>query len=330
MKSQLPIPKLSLMLCVAIFMVSFSVTGQTNPVPFNLTGGSYTFTSWDSASPAGTFPPNMIFHFVPSNQVAPFYTDGSSDYDCDYNHTKRPRINGLLGDGISILTTSSSQYNNCDSGAAGSRFMGVVMVSLNASGRGNISIQWKGETLLPGDGSPNPRIWNLRLQYRIGNSGLYTDVPGPVEYIASTAAGAPLTLGPTILPSDCWNQPIVQVRWIYFESSTGASGSRPKLRLDEIEITSDVFQGINDYPASTEGYFDIYPNPASGQFTIRTDASLRGTIKVFDILGKELLFQTFNTSINTINCGSLPNGIYIVQVSDKETGLLKTRKLILR
>jgi hypothetical protein len=317
-------------LCAFLFTYNIHVSGQTNPEPFNLSSGNYSFTSWDSASPAGSFPSNMIFHFVSSNQVAAFYNDGTSDYDCRYNNTKRPRINGLLEDGISIVTTSSSQYNNCDSGAAASRFMGAVLLALNASGRGNISVTWTGETLIPGDGTPNPRIWNLRLQYRVGNSGLFTDVPGPVEYVAAVAAGSPITLGPTLLPVNCWNQPLVQVRWIYFESSAGDGGTRSKLRLDDIEITSDIFQGINDPQVNSAGSFEIYPNPANGHFTVKTDPSVQGTIKVIDILGQELIQTAINTPLNTINCAELPCGVYFVRVTDTDKVMTRTRKLIVR
>jgi hypothetical protein len=163
----------------------------------------------------------------------------------------------------------------------------------------------------------------------VGSTGLFSDVPGPVEYIASTTAGSPLTLGPTVLPAECSNMPLIQVRWIYFESSTGGSGTRPKLRLDEIAINSDIFQGINDFSASDK-LFEIFPNPASGKFTVQTDASLQGTIKVLDILGKIVILKTFNSPANTINCTTLPDGIYFVQVTDDEKGLTKTKKLILR
>jgi hypothetical protein len=322
--------KLILVSGIILFATNFSLMAQTNPEPYNLSDGNYSFTSWDSTSPAGTFPSNMIFHFVPANEVVPFYTDGTSDYDCNYHRSKRPRINGLMGEGIGIVTTSSAQYNNCDSGAANNRFMGDILVAVNTSGRGNVSVQWLGETVIPGDGSPAPRIWNLRLQYRIGSSGLFTDVPGPVEYIASSSAGSPHTFGPTLLPPECWNKALVQVRWIYFESYGGDGGSRPKLRLDDIEITSDIFEGIDDYFSNADGSFDIYPNPASGQFTLRTNASLHGTIKVLDILGNELLLKTPNTSVNSIDCSGFPAGIYIVQITDDKSGLLKTKKLILR
>jgi hypothetical protein len=330
MKSRLLITNNCLTLCVFLLSININTIGQTNPEPFNLSTGAYAFTAWDSASPAGTFPPNMIFQFVDTNQLAPFVTEGTSDFDCSYNKTKRPRINGLGADGISLLTTSNSQYNNCISGTSTSRFIGAALVSLNASGRGNIYVSWKAQTLIPGDGTPNPRICNLRLQYRLGNSGLFTDVPGPVEFIASTSAGLPFTLGPTLLPAECWNQSVVQVRWIYFESSAGNIGSRPKIRLDDIEITSDIYQGINDNQAYADGYLDIFPNPASGQITVRTDASLQGTIKVLDILGKELIMKTFNSPQNTINCTSLTNGVYFVQVADNKNGLIRTRKLIIR
>jgi len=330
MKSRLYKTELFFVLFLSLLAINITVQGQTNPEPYNLSTGSFSFTAWDSASTAGSFPPNMIFHFVSSNQVAPFYTDGTSDYDCGYNHTKRPRINGLLEDGISIVTTSSSQYNNCDSGAAASRYMGAVLLSLNASGRGNIRVQWTGETIIPGDGSPTPRIWNLRLQYRIGTSGTFTDVPGPVEYIASASAGSPLTFGPSLLPSECWNQPVVQLRWIYFESSAGSGGSRPKLRLDDITVNSDIYLGIDDTRFYADCLFNIYPNPAEDKFTITSNSTLQGTVKVLDILGKEVLKQAFSANGVRINCSSLLRGIYFIQLLDDENGKAETHKLILR
>jgi hypothetical protein len=110
----------------------------------------------------------------------------------------------------------------------------------------------------------------------------------------------------------------------------GDGGTRPKLRLDEIGITSDIYQGINDPWANTDSYFSIYPNPASSQFTVKTDVSMQGTIKVFDILGKELLQKSFNSSLNTIDCAEMPDGVYIVQVTDSKNNILRTRKLVLR
>ncbi len=321
-----------------LFFISFLVSGsyvqcQTNPQPFNLSTGAYEFNAWDSASPAGTYPANMAFHFVPYNQSAPYYADGTSDYDCGYNMTKRPRINGLLSHGISLLTTSSSQYNDCNSGAASNRFIGAVVLSINATERSTIRLRWKSETVTPGDGNGdplNPRIWKLRLQYRVDSSGLFTDVPGPVEFTSSTASGDSLQLGPTTLPDECNNKQILQLRWIYFESSAGAGGTRPKLRLDDIEVTSDHSVGISEPVAGSHKFFSIFPNPAHSQFSLLTPATSEGTIQVTNQVGKQVMVGTYKQSTKTFDCSALPKGLYFVTITDNQNGLVKTMKLMIQ
>jgi len=323
-----------LLLCSSFLALNTELYGQSNPVPFELGSGAYEFTAWNSTSTAGTYPPNMIFHFVPANQVAPFYMDGTSDYNCAYNKTSRPRINGLEGDGINFITTSTSQYNDCSSsGTAANRFIGVALVSLDAAARTNIRLQWKSETITPGDGNgipANPREWKIRLQYRVGITGLFADVPGPIEFVSTTATGDSLTLGPVSLPVECVNQPVVQVRWIYYESAAGNGGTRPKLRLDDIEISSDTWVGIDEHQADNERIFELFPNPATSQFTIRTKSAKQGTIRIIDLIGKEVFQANFIHALTTINCESFPAGVYFVQLLDESKTLLKTRKLVIR
>jgi len=308
------------------------VKGQTNPLPFDLSTGSYEFTSWDSLSPAGSFPPNMAFHYVAANQTSPFYTDGSFDFNCSYKKSKRSRINGFMNQGIGIVTTSSSQYNNCDAGTAESRFMGAIVLALNTIGRSIISVSWKSETLIPGDGSPTePRVWNLRLQYRVGNTGLYTDIPGPVEFVSSVSPGDSVQFGPITLPFECHNLPVVQLRWIYFESDAGVvGGSRPELRLDDIKVTSEELVGLPVSPAKDNKWFSIYPNPAREQFTVITKTNNRGTIQVTDQVGRLVMQQSFSRISPSFDCSNLPKGIYFVKVTDTSNGLSRTNKLLIQ
>lgn len=321
-----------MLMFTSILSFSSSVKGQSIPTPFDLSTGPYQCASWDSLSPKGTFPESMVFHYVAANQTAPFYTDAASDYDCSYHKSKRPRINGLMNQGIGIVTTSSSQYNDCDAGAADNRFMGAILLSLNASERNNISASWKCETVMPGDGDPTqPRIWNLRLQYRVGNSGLFTDVPGLVEFISSPSTGDSVQFGPITLPEECNGQPIVQLRWIYFESSAGITGgSRPQLRLDDIEVTSDNTVGITEIQLNGNSLFSIFPNPAHAQFSFKTNNYSIGKIEVMDQVGKLVMNKTFNHLSNTFDCSYLPKGIYFVRVTDVSNGLFKTQKLLIQ
>ncbi len=306
------------------------VKAQTTPTPFDLSTGSYTLTAWDSLSPAGTFPPNMAFHYVAANQIAPFYTNGSSDFNCSYKKSKRSRINGLMNKGIGIVTTSTSQYNDCNTGAADSRFMGIILLSLKATDRNTINVSWKGETVTPGDGSPTqPRIWNLRLQYRLGESGLFIDVPGVADFISSPATGDSVQFGPTTLPTECNNEAVVQLRWIYFESSAGiAGGSRPQLRLDDIEVSSLQTVGLSEVRANK--LLSIFPNPAHEKFTILTNASSKGTIQVTDQVGRLVKLEVFSQVSPTFDCSNLPKGIYFVKVTDSSNGNIKTNKLLVQ
>jgi len=227
--------------------VNVSVSGEvvapdvSLPVTFDLTSGDFSFTNWPSTSSAGAYPSNMIFHYVSSNQTNPFYNEGSYNYNCAYNKTSRPRVNGLDANGISFVTTSSSQYNNCVDGSASSRFTGAAILGINTSGRKLIQVTWIGGTIVVSDDNRN---MTLRLQYRIGNSGDYSDVPGPIEYTSSTV-GDFSTIGPVTLPTACQNQSEVYLRWIFYESS-GTGGSRPELRLDNITVSSsDITLPLN-------------------------------------------------------------------------------------
>lgn len=138
--------------------------------------------------------------------------------------------------GFSFVNTGSSQYNNCSSGTAGSRFTGSAVLAVNSTGRQDIQVTWTGGTVTVGDGSPTPRQCRIQLQYRIGTTGNFTSVSG-AEYI-STTAGNSSTVGPYTLPSSCDDQPIVQIRWVYYLSAVNNGGTRPELRVDDITVSS--------------------------------------------------------------------------------------------
>jgi len=319
------------LLLPALFLVIGSKTmAQTNPLPYNLATGTYHFTSWDSISPAGTFPENMIFQFVPQNHIGPFYSDSASDYNCGYDMTKRPRVNGYMDKGVGILTTSSSQYNDCNSGSASQRYMGTALLSLNSAGRANIKVQWKSETLVPGDGNGSPttpRIWNLRLQYRLGTSGNFTDIPGPVEFVSGLSTGDSITIGPTTLPNECNNAPVVQLRWIYFESSAGSGGTRPRLRLDDIAVQSDSYVGLDNFASAR---LEVFPNPAHEEFFIHCASIREGKIRITDNIGNVIREMPFNAADNKYDCAGLSAGLYFVNISDNYSGFSKVSKLVIR
>lgn len=201
-----------------------------NPQPFNLGSGNFNFTEWASTEVAGTYPANMIFEQVGSADPT-LGVDMDSYWVLAYNIASRSRINGQGTNGISFINTGD-KVALPDSG-----FIGSAIVALSTVGRSNVTVSFTAGTILP-----NFRTYALRLQYRIGATGPFTDVVDggqPVEYVRNATAGHTQAFGPVALPSALENQPYVQLRWKYHYVDTGVSGARAQIRLDDIVVSSE-------------------------------------------------------------------------------------------
>ncbi|NQW30368.1 MAG: immunoglobulin domain-containing protein [Ignavibacteria bacterium] len=208
---------------------------QTNPTAYSLAAGNYSFTDWPSTSAAGSFPPSMAFRtFLERIEVFAGAVDQApnGDWLLAYKLTSGPRINGDGSGGVSFLQTSSAQSGNCS-------FVGDAILALNSVGRADIGVTFTSQ--VTGAGT---RPYVLRLQYRIGSVANWTDVitanGSKAEYNSSV-----VTTAQTIsakLPLVCENQSLVQVRWLYFQDGAG-SGSRPRIRLDDIAVSSSAIAG---------------------------------------------------------------------------------------
>jgi hypothetical protein len=222
----------------------------SNPTPFDLSTGNYLFNTWAATNAAGTYPANMIFHRHTSNDPR-LADEVTIDYTLAYNLTSGPRINGLGADSGLAFSNSGTSNN----------YVGAVVVALNATGRSNISVSYLAQLLTEGDGNgtqANRREWAFRLQYRVGNTGTWLNVlnslGNPVEYSSVGLRTTPTipaaqTVGPVVLPSDANNQSLVQVRIKFYFSNDPAqtpapAGTRPRMRLDDISITSQSSSGI--------------------------------------------------------------------------------------
>jgi hypothetical protein len=205
------------------------------PAPFVLNGANYLFHSWAADTPAAMFPEHMLF--LQSEVNDPTLTTRlgrayeipladaarGEDVEFPYGAESRSRINGLGEDGIAFVNTGRG------------RDVGSALLSLDTSGVSEIDVSWTAQTLLP-----NVRVYGLRLQYRIGSEGSWTDVLAegePVEFLRSEVAGHLAVLGPIRLPQEAEGQALVQCQWRYHHVE-GISGARAQLRLDNIGVTS--------------------------------------------------------------------------------------------
>src|SRR5690606_16783476 len=74
---------------------------------------------------------------------------------------------------------------------------------------------------------------------------------------------------------------------------------------------SDVTLGVASFERNK---FSVYPNPTSlGYVNITSNNADDMSVKVFDVLGKQVLNQT--VSNNRLNVSSLNSGVYIIKIS---------------
>ena len=110
----------------------------------------------------------------------------------------------------------------------------------NTTGYKNIKVSSKLYSTAPRD---------FKLQYKIGLSGTYADVPGGAIVCSSDWGTG--NLYSLVLPSECENQTVVYLRWINYTSidyNTGTTLVGGTVRLDDVLVTGNLFQAVAGYP----------------------------------------------------------------------------------
>jgi hypothetical protein len=93
------------------------------------------------------------------------------------------------------------------------------------------------------------------------------------------------------------------------------------------------FNTVGTNPQAGVLDLNLYPNPASSAISIQGDAKLLERISgycIIDIMGKEITRSEdpFNPNLMAID-GSIPDGMYLIQLFDKEGGILGIKQLVI-
>jgi hypothetical protein len=293
------------------------------PEAYDFSDGSYVFESWAADAPAGTFPAHMAFVYM--DEADPGLDSQIEDFTNGvYNLDSRTRINGLGDDGFAFINTSNEDGNP---GYPGVRLGGAIL-ALNTLGRKDIDVEWEGKTILP-----NSRVYNIRLQYRIGDEGLFKDVldqgGNPVEYLRNPDEGHTQQLSPVRLPAEVDNKVYIQLLWRYYYTGVELdpeSGQRSQLAVSRIiaAATGEVV-GVSgeSNDAIPEKYLlhQNYPNPFNPSTQIRFELPEANNVRlaVYDILGREvelLVDERLNPGVHTVNldASNLSGGVYIYRL----------------
>ncbi len=307
------------LLFALLFMIQISVFAQTSPTPFDLSSGIYSFTTWDSAAPALTYPSNMIFHTL-GNQNPDENTPANGDWACAYDLQVGCWVNGEDTQGVSFRNIGNSQSPSCAVNATStSLYAGDATVALNTTACENISVSWIGRmqsSFTYSDSGQISRFYGIACQYRIGTSGTFVNLPGNYLFNCNSDSVTYKPVGTAdtlvaVLPDTCNNQPVVEIRWIYHQTAQNSGGPRPTLGLDDINITRDIVTTIATQNKNSKPLF-VYPNPIySGKLSL----SNASNFMVIDILG-----QTVNKTVygKEFSVDHLSKGVYFIKTSDGE------------
>jgi uncharacterized protein len=209
-----------------------------------------------------------------------------------------PGVEGHLGDGLAggtgvdpqtitafgsgTLDVIANQSNTTITNGGVAEFDGIAnpVVALQGSGTARspfllLHLQTTGVTsvqvsynLRDIDGTADNSIQPVALQFRVGNTGTFTNVPAGFVADASGGPSQATLVTPVsvILPAAASNQPLVQVRII----TSDAVGSDEWIGIDDINVNAAVIGPSGTGNASPN-------NPFAGDNTLLTVATQQGT-----------------------------------------------------
>lgn len=166
--------------------------------------------------------------------------DGTGVPDVNANQTAP---NTFSTGGVAEFELADPTIALTGSGTADAPF---ILLSLNTSGWQAIQV---GYLLRDLDSSADNAVQPVALQYRVGASGDFTDVPA--AYVADAASGPNLATQTTpvsvILPATADNQPLLQLRVI----TSNAGGTDEWVGVDNISVTGTPSGGVVNQPIVT-------------------------------------------------------------------------------
>jgi uncharacterized protein len=144
-----------------------------------------------------------------------------------------------------------------------------IVLSVNTSALANITVDY---VLRDIDGSADNAVQAVALQYRVGNSGNYTNVAA--GFVADATQGPSIaglaTAVHVVLPADAAGKPLVQIRII----TTDAAGADEWVGIDNISVTGAEVPT----PTNPTGIAQASPsNVAPGASTLLTVGVTPGT-----------------------------------------------------
>jgi hypothetical protein len=162
---------------------------------------------------------------------------------------------------------------------------------------------------------------DFKLQYKIGSSGTWTDIPGGTVTLANDWMTG--VIDNLSLPAECQNQSnSVYIRWIMTTNDDVLGGNVSAngiSKIDEIIVTGMPLTGIDEMVNQN---VQSYPNPSISSFSISVPANTT-YIELFNSQGHKVYSVFPETEIVPIDI-SLSSGLYFIIATVKgKTQIIK-------
>ena len=102
----------------------------------------------------------------------------------------------------------------------------------------------------------------------------------------------------------------------------GGLPNKPNFALGAINCNV----GIENLGTENNG-LNIYPNPTNSNFTIASDNSTIKSITIYDIVGREIVYESLNKKSTLISLAGYSSGLYFIKVVN-ENGEVFTKKIV--
>jgi len=156
---------------------------------------------------------------------------------------------------------------------------------------------------------------DFKLQYKIGSSGNWADIPGGTVTLANDwISGIVTNLD---LPAECQNQSgSVYVRWIMTSNSDVLGGNVSASgisKIDDIIVTGILLTGTDE--KEPVQIVKSFPNPSSSFFTINL-VDEASELEIYNSNGQSVYKSVPENKIVRIE-NSFPSGLYFIKVTSK-------------
>ncbi len=244
-------------------------------------------------------------------------TDANPNVSTAENATKT-----LIAVGTSAIDFSKNGYTNKAAQATGwdnGMDTKYWQIEINTLGFNTITLSSRQQS-----GSTNPGPKDFKLQYKIGESGIWTDVVGGTITAANDWTTS--AVNNLALPTECDNQSSVFIRWI-LTSNTNVSGgtiaTNGATKIDEIYVNGLPANAINEQAAND--YKKRISTIVENGMLILPNGLNVNSLVLFDLSGK--VQMNINNPSNNIEMFQ-NKGMFILKLNT-EIGEI-TKKIILQ